>query len=65
METPKKPIKKTSTSTKSGGVKKTIDKPEIKPKSRFIDDDEDDEFDEPLDDLAGFDNLDELEEDDF
>ena len=61
METPKKPQKK-SASTKAG-AKKPLDKPEaVKPKSRFVDDDDEDEFDAPLDDLAAYESFDGLEE---
>jgi len=60
METPKKPLKK---SAGSAGAKKSTDKPEAaKPKSRFVDDDDDDEFDTPLDDLAAYESFDGLEE---
>ena len=62
METPKKPAKKTSAS--KAPAKKTTDKSAAaaKPKSRFVDDD-DDEFDNSLDDdLGGYDNFDALEE---
>ncbi len=63
METPKKPLKKKSAADKPG-VKKSTDAPEtVKPKSRFIDDDDDDEFDAPLDDLAAYESFDGIEED--
>jgi hypothetical protein len=62
METPKKPAKKTSAST--GEAKKGTDKaPATKPKSKFVDDD-DDEFDNSLDELGAYDQFDGLEEDD-
>ncbi|OCX51343.1 hypothetical protein BEL04_15035 [Mucilaginibacter sp. PPCGB 2223] len=61
METPKKPLKK---SAGSAGAKKSADKPEAKPKSRFVDDDDDDEFDNTLDDLSAYESFDGLEEDD-
>ncbi|EHQ29308.1 hypothetical protein [Mucilaginibacter paludis] len=61
METPKKPAKKTSAST--GPAKKGTDKAaSAKPKNKFIDDDDDDEFDEPIDDLGSYDRFDGLEE---
>lgn len=62
MDTPKKPLKK---SAGSAGAKKVADKPEAtKPKSRFVDDDDDDEFDNTLDDLSAYESFDGLEEDD-
>lgn len=63
METPKKPLKKTSATTKAG-AKKATDKPEATKPKRFVDDDEDDEFDAPLDDLAAYESFDGLEEED-
>lgn len=63
MEIPKKPAKKTSAST--GPAKKGNEKaPETKPKSRFIDDDDDDEFDNSIDELGGYEELDGIEEED-
>jgi hypothetical protein len=62
METPKKPLKNKSATAKPG-AKKSLDSPEaIKPQSRFIDDDDDDEFDTPLDDLAAYESFEGLEE---
>lgn len=61
MEIPKKPAKKTSAST--GPAKKSIDDPSAaKPKNRFIDDDDEDDFDTPIDDLGAYDQFDGLEE---
>lgn len=61
MKTPKKTIKKAG--TKILDVKdnlKTFD-----PKgTKHVIDDEDEDFDEPLDDLGGFDDLNEFDEDD-
>jgi len=64
METPKKPVKKTADS-KSAASKKPVEKPDPKAKKRFLDDeDEDDEFDMPLDDLGRYESFDGYEEDD-
>jgi hypothetical protein len=63
MAIPKKPAKKTSAS--AGPSKKAADKPAApKPKTRFIDDEDDDEFDNSIDDLAAYDQFDGLEEED-
>lgn len=62
METPKKPAKKTSASTSP--AKKASEKESPKPKSRFVDDDDDDEFDNSMDELGNYDQFDGLEEDD-
>jgi hypothetical protein len=63
METPKKPVKKTADSNVPADKKIAA----LKPKSKFIDDDDDDEFDAPIDELGAYDNFDGLEsdEDDF
>ncbi len=63
METPKKPVKK-KTASKTTGAKKPAEKPvDAKPKKRFVDDDEDeDEFDMPIDDLGRYDSFDGYEE---
>jgi len=62
METPRKPVKKKSATNKTGDAKKTPTPASAKPKSRFIDDEDEDEFDAPMDDLAAFDHFDGLEE---
>jgi len=62
METPKKPAKKTSASTSP--AKKGSEKESPKPKSRFVDDDDEDEFDNSIDELGSYDQFDGLEEDD-
>ncbi|MEO6523345.1 MAG: hypothetical protein ABIN91_16805 [Mucilaginibacter sp.] len=63
METPKKPAKKTSAST-SPAKKGSEKEASPKPKSRFIDDDDEDEFDNSIDELGAYDQFDGLEEDD-
>ena len=62
METPRKPVKKKSATKKAGDAKKSLTPAAAKPKSRFVDDDDEDDFDAPMDDLAAFDHLDGLEE---
>ena len=64
MKTPKKSDKKTSP-TKPADAKKNIPKSvDTKAKSRFTDDDDDD-FDEPLDEIGGLDdyNIDDDDDD--
>jgi hypothetical protein len=65
MGTPKKPVKK-KLSPKSTGAKKSTDETEDAPvKKRPVDeDDEDEDFDLPLDELSGYDSFDEYEEED-
>jgi hypothetical protein len=53
METPKKPVKKKVVS-KSPGAKKSADESENHPvKKRIIDEDDDEEYDMPLDEIGG------------
>jgi hypothetical protein len=64
MGTPKKPVKKT-TAAKSAGVKKPDEKPaDVAAKKRIIDDDEDEDFDIPLDDLGRYESFEGYDEDD-
>lgn len=64
MGTPKKPLKK-DTSAKSTGAKKPDENPiDIPAKKRIIDDDEDEDFDIPLDDLGRYESFEGYEEDD-
>ncbi|MCD8742031.1 hypothetical protein LT679_15560 [Mucilaginibacter roseus] len=52
MGTPKKPVNKKPAASKSTGAKKSSGLADSnKPQKRFIDDDDDDEFDTPLDEL--------------
>ena len=62
MATPKKPEKK-KTAAKSVGVKKTEKAVDLKAKKRFVDDDDDDEFEGSFDDLD-YGNLESFDEDD-
>ncbi len=64
MGTPKKTAKKT-TAAKSTGAKKPDEKAaDLPAKKRIIDDDEDEDFDIPLDDLGRYESFDGYEEDD-
>jgi len=64
METPKKPVKKDDAS-KSTGAKKSVEKSlDLPAKKRIIDDDEDEDFDIPLDDLGRYEPFEGYEEDD-
>lgn len=63
METPKKPVKKNS-AAKSTGAKKTDEEPDVPAKKRIIDDDEDEDFDIPLDDLGRYESFEGYDEDD-
>ena len=64
MGTPKKPAKKTA-AAKSTGAKKPDEKAaDLPAKKRIIDDDEDEDFDIPLDDLGRYESFDGYEEDD-
>jgi hypothetical protein len=64
MGTPKKPVKKKIVS-KSPGAKKTADE-SIEPpaKKRIIDEDDDEEFDLPLDEIGGYESFENYDEDD-
>ena len=66
MGTPKKPLKKKPYS-KSAGAKKTAPESfDPKAKKRIIDDEDDEEFDLPLDEIDGYESFEEFdEEDDF
>jgi hypothetical protein len=63
METPKKPVKKEA-DAKGMGAKKTDEKPDISARKRIIDDDEDEDFDIPLDDLGRYESFEGYDEDD-
>jgi hypothetical protein len=64
MGTPKKPLKK-DTSAKSTGAKKLDENfADISAKKRIIDDDDDEDFDIPLDDLGRYESFEGYEQDD-
>lgn len=63
MATPKKPIKKIIDQS-SGASKKITDQPvDSKAPNKFLDDEED-EFDLPLDDIGGIDDFNDFDDDD-
>jgi hypothetical protein len=64
METPKKPIKKDVASKSTGAKKSEEDSADLPAKKRIIDDDEDEDFDVPLDDLGRYEPFEGYEEDD-
>jgi hypothetical protein len=64
MESPKKPLKK-DTGAKSTGANKPDEKSaDMAAKKRIIDDDEDEDFDIPLDDLGRYESFEGYDEDD-
>ena len=64
MGTPKKPVKK-KTASKSPGIKKPATAADPKEKKRIIDDeDEEDDYDIPMDDLGRYESFEGYEEDD-
>jgi hypothetical protein len=64
METPKKPVKKT-TAPKGPAAKKPDEKStDLPAKKRIIDDDDDEDFDMPLDDLGRYESFEGYDEDD-
>ena len=64
METPKKPIKKDVASKSTGAKKSEENSNDLPAKKRVIDDDEDEDFDIPLDDLGRYEPFEGYEEDD-
>ena len=66
MATPKKPVKK-KPDLKSSGAKKSAQEPvDPKAKKKIIDDEDDEDFDMPLDEIDGYESFEEFdEEDDF
>lgn len=66
METPKKPVKKTTASKSMGAQKSDEDSTDLPAKKRVIDDEDDEDFDMPLDDLGRYESFEGYdEEDDF
>jgi len=64
METPKKTVKKT-TDPKSTAAKKTDENSaDLPAKKRVLDDDEDEDFDVPMDDLGRYESFEGYDEDD-
>lgn len=60
-----KPVKKSSTKPSGAGIKNSKPTDSPKPKSKFLDDDEDDFDDLPIDDIDGFDEIGFDDDDDF
>lgn len=64
METPKRPVKKNDASKSTGAKKSEENSDDLPAKKRIIDDDEDEDFDIPLDDLGRYEPFEGYEEDD-
>ena len=64
METPKKPVKKTTASKSTGAKKPDENSPDLPAKKKIIDDDDDEDFDMPLDDLGRYESFEGYDEDD-
>ncbi len=64
METPKKPVKKSDASKSKGAKKSEEDSDDLPVKKKIIDEDEDEDFDIPLDDLGRYEPFDGYEDDD-
>ena len=64
METPKRPVKKTTASKSTGAQKPDEDSADLPAKKRIIDDDDDEDFDMPLDDLGRYESFEGYDEDD-
>ena len=64
MGTPKKPVKKDAAAKGTGAKKPDEKTADLPAKKRIIDDDEDEDFDIPLDDLGRYESFDGYEEDD-
>jgi len=66
MGTPKKPLKKKPDSKSEGAKKAAPESVDPKVKKRIIDDEDDEDFDMPLDEISGYESFEEFdEEDDF
>lgn len=64
METPKKPVKKTTASKSSDAKKPDGKSTDLPAKKRVIDDEDDEDFDMPMDDLGRYESFEGYEEDD-
>jgi hypothetical protein len=64
METPKKPVKKEDASKSMGAKQPDDESVELPAKKRVIDDDDDEDFDMPLDDLGRYESFEGYDEDD-
>jgi len=64
MGTPKKPAKKITAAKSAGPKRPDENAADLPAKKRIIDDDDDEDFDIPLDDLGRYESFDGYEEDD-
>ncbi|MDB5133955.1 MAG: hypothetical protein JWP37_558 [Mucilaginibacter sp.] len=64
METPKKPVKKTIASKSMGAKKSEEQSTDLPAKKRIIDDEDDEDFDMPIDDLGRYESFEGYDEDD-
>jgi hypothetical protein len=64
MGTPKKPSKKKPGSKSAGAKKTTLESVDPKAKKRIIDDEDDEDFDMPLEEIGGYESFEEFDEDD-
>ncbi|WP_158992891.1 hypothetical protein [Mucilaginibacter sp. L196] len=64
MGTPKKPSKKKPDSKSAGAKKAAPGSVDPKAKKRIIDDEDDEDFDMPLDEIGGYESFEEFDEDD-
>ncbi|WP_426671731.1 hypothetical protein ACPPVU_10885 [Mucilaginibacter sp. McL0603] len=66
METPKKPVKKTTAPKDTAADKDDEQSTDMPAKKKVIDDDDDEDFDMPLDDIGRYESFEGYdEEDDF
>lgn len=66
MGTPKKTVKKKPDSKSTGAKKSAQETVDPKAKKKVIDDEDDEDFDLPLDEIGGYESFEEFdEEDDF
>jgi hypothetical protein len=64
METPKKPVKKTTASKSSAANKLDGKSADLPAKKKIVDDDDDEDFDMPIDDLGRYESFEGYDEDD-
>ena len=64
METPKKPVKKATTSKSSAAKKPDGKSVDLPAKKRILDDEDDEDFDVPMDDLGRYESFEGYDEDD-
>lgn len=64
METPKKPVKKTTDTKDTAANKPDEQSTDLPAKKKVIDDDDDEDFDMPLDDIGRYESFEGYDEDD-